>query len=274
MVVGLGRPRRQGRHARGFPGRLAGHRRRNAGAVRRAAASPSTSRPAMATEPGCSATTPSSPAATTTPTGTRPASTGRSTAIIAAFDQAGVKHVFWVTLREVKPQYITAGAWKQVQPYYWYFPTVNEHLRAGARPPSRPVADRLGVGRRPARADLRRHPPQPVRRSRVRGNIARATWCSAAVKRAAGRFDDHEITVAGIGGVPADAKAVSLNLTVTNPRTVRASSPPIRATSPARRRATSTSSATRRWPGRRSSRLPQTERCACTPDAANIWSSM
>jgi hypothetical protein len=40
-----------------------------------------------------------------------------------------VTKVFWVTLREVKPQYITAAAWRQIQPYYWYFPTVNEHLR-------------------------------------------------------------------------------------------------------------------------------------------------
>ena len=29
--------------------------------------------------------------------------------IIRAFEERGVKHVFWVTLREVKPQYITAG---------------------------------------------------------------------------------------------------------------------------------------------------------------------
>ena len=34
----------------------------------------------------------------------------------------GVRQVIWVTLREVKPQYVSAGAWHDVQPYYWYFP--------------------------------------------------------------------------------------------------------------------------------------------------------
>lgn len=48
--------------------------------------------------------------------------------IINTLTQAGVKNVYWVTLREVKPQYISASAWRQVQPYYWYFPTVNDHL--------------------------------------------------------------------------------------------------------------------------------------------------
>ncbi len=41
---------------------------------------------------------------------------------------AGVEHVYWVTLREVKPQYISGGAWRQIQPYYWYFPDVNALL--------------------------------------------------------------------------------------------------------------------------------------------------
>jgi hypothetical protein len=50
--------------------------------------------------------------------------------IIDTLTEAGVKHVYWVTLREVKPQYISAGAWRQIQPYYWYFPTVNDHLEA------------------------------------------------------------------------------------------------------------------------------------------------
>lgn len=50
--------------------------------------------------------------------------------IINTLTQAGVKHVYWVTLREVKPQYVSSSAWRQVQPYYWYFPTVNDHLEA------------------------------------------------------------------------------------------------------------------------------------------------
>src|SRR5690606_13107448 len=49
-------------------------------------------------------------------------------AMIATLTAAGVKHIHWVTLREVKPEFISPGAWRQVQPYYWYFPTVNQHL--------------------------------------------------------------------------------------------------------------------------------------------------
>ena len=64
--------------------------------------------------------------------------------------EAGVKHVFWVTLREVKPQYITAGAWRQIQPYYWYFPTVNEHLeRALGAHPHLSLIDWAAVADRP-----------------------------------------------------------------------------------------------------------------------------
>ena len=51
-------------------------------------------------------------------------------AMVDALVARGVRHVVWVTLREVKAQYISASAWAQVQPYYWYFPTVNQHLRA------------------------------------------------------------------------------------------------------------------------------------------------
>ena len=48
--------------------------------------------------------------------------------MVATLLEAGVKHVFWVTLREVKQQYVSPGAWRQIQPYYWYFPTVNDRL--------------------------------------------------------------------------------------------------------------------------------------------------
>lgn len=50
--------------------------------------------------------------------------------MVRTLTDAGVKHVYWVTLREVKPRYISPAAWQQVQPYSWYFPTVNDHLRA------------------------------------------------------------------------------------------------------------------------------------------------
>ena len=70
--------------------------------------------------------------------------------MIATLRAAGAAHILWVTLREVKPQYITASAWRQVQPYYWYFPTVNAHLRAAlARHPDLSLADWAAVADRP-----------------------------------------------------------------------------------------------------------------------------
>jgi hypothetical protein len=72
--------------------------------------------------------------------------------MVAALRAKGVRHIHWVTLREVKPEYISPAAWRQVQPYYWYFPTVNDHLeRALARHPDlhlvdwAAVADRSGI---------------------------------------------------------------------------------------------------------------------------------
>lgn len=72
--------------------------------------------------------------------------------LINTLTAAGVKHVYWVTLREIKPEYISAAAWRQVQPYYWYFPTVNRLLEeALERHPNlhlvdwRAAADRSGI---------------------------------------------------------------------------------------------------------------------------------
>ena len=63
-------------------------------------------------------------------------------AMVNTLTAAGVKHVYWVTLREVKPQYVSASAWNQMLPYSWYFPTVNEHLeRAVQRHPNLTLVD-------------------------------------------------------------------------------------------------------------------------------------
>ncbi len=62
--------------------------------------------------------------------------------IIDTLTGAGVKHVYWVTLREVSQEFVTADAWRVVQPYFWYFPTVNEHLvRALDRHPELTLVD-------------------------------------------------------------------------------------------------------------------------------------
>ena len=55
-----------------------------------------------------------------------------------------------MTLREVKPQYVSAGAWADVQPYYWYFPEVNQHLRAAlTRHPELALADWAALADQP-----------------------------------------------------------------------------------------------------------------------------
>lgn len=70
--------------------------------------------------------------------------------MIRTLTAAGVQHVYWVTLREVKPQYVSASAWRGVQPYYWYFPTVNDHLeRALARHPNLTLVDWAAAADRP-----------------------------------------------------------------------------------------------------------------------------
>ena len=136
--------------------------------------------------------------------------------IIAAFEEAGVKQVFWVTLREVKPEYISASAWIQVQPYYWYFPTVNEHLRAAvSRHPDLSLIDWAAIADRPGLTYDAIH-LNTAGQADYAANIARVVM-SAASRLPAG--STTTVKVAGVGGVPADDTAVSLNLTVTNPRT-------------------------------------------------------
>ena len=107
--------------------------------------------------------------------------------IIAAFEQAGVKYVFWVTLREVKPQYITAGVWAQVQPYYWYFPTVNEHLRAAvARHPNLSLIDWAAIADRPGLTYDAIH-LNTFGASEYANNIARVVMSAASASRPARR---------------------------------------------------------------------------------------
>jgi hypothetical protein len=62
--------------------------------------------------------------------------------MVSTLTAAGVAHVYWVTLREVKPEYVSASAWNQMLPYSWYFPTVNDHLeRALDRHPNLTLVD-------------------------------------------------------------------------------------------------------------------------------------
>ena len=135
--------------------------------------------------------------------------------MIATLRAAGAAHILWVTLREVKPQYITASAWRQVQPYYWYFPTVNAHLRAAlARHPDLSLADWAAVADRPG-----------LTYDAIHLNTAGAALYAATIAEAAAAASTRlaagsvtPVQVAGIGNVPADAAAVAVNLTAVNAR--------------------------------------------------------
>lgn len=131
--------------------------------------------------------------------------------IVAAFLSRGAKHVYWVTLREVKPQYISPAAWRQVQPYYWYFPTVNAHLeRAVERHPQLTLVDWAAVADRPG-----------ITYDAIHLNTAGAELYSSIVRDAV----ETAISRSPAGTelripIPdaAGTAAVALNLTTTDPR--------------------------------------------------------
>jgi hypothetical protein len=103
-----------------------------------------------------------------------------------------------------------------VQPYYWYFPTVNDHLRAAVvRHPNLSLIDWAAIADRPGLTYDAIH-LNTFGASEYAGNVARVVM-SAASRLHAG--STTTVKVAGTAGVPADATAASLNLTVTNPRT-------------------------------------------------------
>ena len=135
-------------------------------------------------------------------------------AMIDALVARGVRHVVWVTLREVKPQYISASAWAQVQPYYWYFPTVNQHLRAAlARHPELVLADWAAVADAPGLSydAIHLNTTGAARYARLV-----RTEVDGFTRLKAGRTLAAQVT--GVAGVPNDAAAVAINVTVTDPK--------------------------------------------------------
>lgn len=132
--------------------------------------------------------------------------------ILAALREAGVERVFWVTLREVDRRYVTASAWRQVQPYSWYFPTVNRHLeRALARHPDLTLVDWAAAANRPGLTYDAIH--LNTFGATTYSNLVRSTITSAASRVEAGSVT--RIPIPDAAGVD----AVALNLTTTTPRT-------------------------------------------------------
>lgn len=132
--------------------------------------------------------------------------------MVATLTAAGVRQVFWVTLREVQQQYVTPGAWRQIQPYYWYFPTVNEHLeRALERHPNLTLVDWAAVADRPG-----------LTYDAIHLNTAGAELYTSLIREtvvasqtAVGNGSITRVVVPGAAG----AAAASVNVATTGPRT-------------------------------------------------------
>ena len=132
--------------------------------------------------------------------------------MVATLLEAGVKHVFWVTLREVTPQYVSASAWRQIQPYYWYFPEVNDRLEmALARHPQLSLIDFAAVADQPG-----------ITYDAIHLNNTGAALYAAIAKQAeidaTTGVGDRTITRVAIPN-PTAVDAVALNLTTVDPRT-------------------------------------------------------
>ena len=133
--------------------------------------------------------------------------------MIATLEEAGVKYVHWVTLREVKQQYVSPSGWRQIQPYSWYFPEVNERLRlALERHPNMSLVDWAAVADQPGLTYDAIH-LNPV------GSALYAKIVWESVVAASTRAPDGSVTrvtvpdAAGVG-------AVAINVTTTDPRTL------------------------------------------------------
>jgi len=136
--------------------------------------------------------------------------------ILGALREAGVRHIYWVTLREVDPRYVSAAAWRQIQPYFWYFPTVNRHLRAALdRHDDLTLIDWAAIANRPGLTYDAIH-------LGTYGAAEYAGLVASTVLATAGRLPSRSVTevrVAGLAGVGQDVTAVALNLAVTGART-------------------------------------------------------
>ena len=137
--------------------------------------------------------------------------------MVAALKAKGVKRIFWVTIREVTPTYYRfwSGLSAEYKRLYGAYPTANNQLRrATDRHPQlsiidwAAVADRFGITSDAIHLNLAG--------ANAYASLARGTVLSAVTRRPAGTVST--ITVAGARGIPADAAAVSLNLTAMNPR--------------------------------------------------------
>ncbi len=129
--------------------------------------------------------------------------------MIGTLTDAGVDHIYWVTLREVKPEYVSASAWREGLKYSWYFPTVNEHLeRAVERHPNLTLVDWAAAADQPG-----------LTYDAIHLNPTGAALYSAliadAVRNTATRLDNATVTRVHVADAPTTAVAVNLTATGT-----------------------------------------------------------
>jgi hypothetical protein len=138
-------------------------------------------------------------------------------AMVAALKTKGVKRIFWVTMREVKPTYYPYwnGLTAAYKTLYGAYVGANRQLRrATDRHPQLSVVDWAAVADRTGLTADAIH-LNTFGATRYAGLIRNAV-VSGATRRPAGTVT--QMQAIGVAGVPADAAAVSLNLTAINGR--------------------------------------------------------
>lgn len=133
--------------------------------------------------------------------------------MIATLTAAGVEHVHWVTLREVKREYVSPSGWRQIQPYSWYFPIVNDLLeQALERHPNLHLVDWAAI------AD-RSHITYDAIHLNNTGAELFANLIRSSVDRVATTVADGSTTRIRVPNADG-AVAAAVNVTTTDPRTV------------------------------------------------------
>jgi hypothetical protein len=131
--------------------------------------------------------------------------------MVATLTEAGIEHIHWVTLREVTYANTPPGGREQIELYGFYFPIVNERLRAAVdRHPNLSLADWAAVsGHLGLTYDA------------IHLNTAGAALYAETIRQsvfaASTRLADGSVTRIGVPGA-ADAAAAFVNFTTTDPR--------------------------------------------------------
>ena len=137
--------------------------------------------------------------------------------MVAALKARGVRRIYWVTMREVSPTYYPkwSGLEAAYRTLYLAYPGANDQLRrATTRHPELSIvdwaanADVLGL----TYDAIHLNPTGAARYA----NLAYTAVTTGSTRAAAGSV--RAVPVLGRNGVPPDAVAVSVNVTVTNPR--------------------------------------------------------